>query len=139
MKLTIEDKALLDKLQSLAETKKDVLVAVVFRKPAVIAISTTYRSIYETFKAVIERDRTGTGSNEPERQTFNYQKKIIQHLRNEHKETSGPFFNSCDAAVVGFSGDEVLEAYRLSLTNGSGVIELGSIEECYLPDTNNSQ
>ncbi|EAM2929444.1 hypothetical protein BS822_08435 [Salmonella enterica] len=138
MKITTEDKALLDKLQILAETKKDELVAVVFRKPAVIAISTSYRSIYKTFKAVIERDRAGTGSNEPERQMLNYQKKIIQHLRDKHKETSGPFFNSCDAVAVGFSGDDILEAYRLILTSGSGVIELGSIEECYLPDTNNS-
>ncbi|EJU6304162.1 hypothetical protein N4V06_003552, partial [Salmonella enterica] len=81
MKVTTEDKALLDKLQILAETKKDELVAVVFRKPAVIAISTSYRSIYKTFKAVIERDRTGTGSNEPERQMLNYQNKIIQYLR----------------------------------------------------------
>ncbi|EHD0027054.1 hypothetical protein JYY64_003772 [Salmonella enterica subsp. houtenae serovar 50:g,z51:-] len=54
MKITTEDKALLDNLRNLAETNNNDSIAVTFELPRIVTVRTTYSELHRTFAAMID-------------------------------------------------------------------------------------
>ncbi|EOA1532669.1 hypothetical protein ACH8KY_003173 [Salmonella enterica subsp. enterica serovar Braenderup] len=129
MKITTEDRALLDNLRKLAETNNNDSIAVTFELPRTVTVNTTYRELHNSFTAMIEAYQRVMIKLDGDSRNNETVSELIKEIKDK---PIGFFVLHATEVAVGFSYDDTLNAYRKILStrkNITTIREKGGLRE----------
>ncbi len=117
MKITIEDKTLLENLEKLAQSSDNDPVAVTFELPRMVTLRTSYGELHGTFASLLEI-YSGLSDEKVSAKTVGA---LIKELKDKPVTT---FTLGADTVAVSYSLDDMLHSFRKALAEHKNIINL---------------
>ncbi|EKH8523122.1 hypothetical protein O9072_000810 [Salmonella enterica] len=117
MKLTTEDKVLLENLEKLAQSSDNDPVAVTFELPRMVTFRTSYTELHKTFASLLEL-YSGLPDEKVSAKTVGA---LIKELKDKPVTT---FVLGAGNVAVSYSIDDMLHSFRKALAGHKNIINL---------------